>query len=323
MLPSKQKRKILNIILVASITFFMTFFNESLYLACAEGTSTTDNSPLDLALWCNVQEYGAKGDGLKDDTKAIQEAINYVYSIGGGTVYIPDGIYLVNPDTSIHMKNGITLRLSENATLKAKPSANGSYAIIEIYNNSDVSICGGSIVGERYTHLGITGDSGRGIEVWDSSNITIKDISISDCWGDGIYLGTNFENGYNSNIDIERFICSNNRRHGIAVISAKNLTIEDGVCCYTNGASSDTRSGLDLEPNYDTQILQNISIENLQTIDNGGYGLDFWLGTNYTAEVPISNVSVTIINHTDRGSVYGTLHDIKRYISKGYDITVL
>jgi hypothetical protein len=39
---------------------------------------------------------GAKGDSIHDDTVAIQDAINFVSSHGGGTVFFPEGIYLVN-----------------------------------------------------------------------------------------------------------------------------------------------------------------------------------------------------------------------------------
>jgi hypothetical protein len=106
---------------------------------------------------------------------------------------------------------------------------------------------------------------------------------------------------------------------GLTVISAKNLTIKDGVCSNTHG--TEPQSGLNLEPNYATQILQNILIENFKTVNNGGYGLDFWLGADIT-EVPISNVSIIIKNHIDHGSIKGTLHDIPVYISKGYNIEV-
>jgi hypothetical protein len=36
----------------------------------------------------NVKSYGAKGDGVTDDTAAIQEALNI-----GGNIYIPEGVY--------------------------------------------------------------------------------------------------------------------------------------------------------------------------------------------------------------------------------------
>jgi len=39
--------------------------------------------------YTSVLEFGAKGDGVTDDTEAIQKAINHVYARGGGTVYFP------------------------------------------------------------------------------------------------------------------------------------------------------------------------------------------------------------------------------------------
>ncbi|MBI3548191.1 MAG: fibronectin type III domain-containing protein [Elusimicrobia bacterium] len=44
----------------------------------------------------NVKNFGAKGDGVTDDTAAIQAALDSV-KIGGGTVYIPAGTYIVSP----------------------------------------------------------------------------------------------------------------------------------------------------------------------------------------------------------------------------------
>lgn len=46
-------------------------------------------------IWYNVKDpaYGAKGDGLNDDTTAIQAAINAAGAAGGGTVYFPAGTY--------------------------------------------------------------------------------------------------------------------------------------------------------------------------------------------------------------------------------------
>ena len=42
------------------------------------------------------QEYGAKGDGITDDSAAFQSAINAVYNPGnwgGGVVFVPAGYY--------------------------------------------------------------------------------------------------------------------------------------------------------------------------------------------------------------------------------------
>lgn len=43
----------------------------------------------------NVKDYGALGDGLTDDTVAIQTTINTCFAEGGGVVYFPNGIYII------------------------------------------------------------------------------------------------------------------------------------------------------------------------------------------------------------------------------------
>lgn len=46
----------------------------------------------------NVKDppYNATGDGVTDDTTAIQDAIDDVFAVGGGTIFFPKGIYLCN-----------------------------------------------------------------------------------------------------------------------------------------------------------------------------------------------------------------------------------
>lgn len=268
----------------------------------------------------NVKDYGAKGDGVNDDTAAINDAINYAAAESINKVSIPDGVYMINTDESVNLKSNIHLELSSGTTLKAIPTSSELNYIVYIKNVDNVTVTGGKIIGDRDSHLGTTGEWGMGIAMYDSRNITVSDISISDCWGDGIYIGTKTAGGYCDTVTVERFKCDNNRRMGLTIISAKNVIIRNGVCSNSNGTAPE--SGINLEPNYATQVLMNILIENVQTINNGGYGLDFWLGNDKT-DVPVSNVSLKIVNHTDMGSTQGTLHDIDDYISNKYNITVV
>src|SRR5690606_26514841 len=53
----------------------------------------------------NVRDYQAVGDGITDDTAAIQEAIGEATE--GDTVFIPDGAYLVR---SLGLKSGINIK---------------------------------------------------------------------------------------------------------------------------------------------------------------------------------------------------------------------
>ncbi|QQK04756.1 hypothetical protein JFN94_25855 [Burkholderia anthina] len=48
----------------------------------------------------SAKDFGAKGDGITDDTVAIQAAIDWIDSIGGGCVKLPRGTYLVSASRS-------------------------------------------------------------------------------------------------------------------------------------------------------------------------------------------------------------------------------
>jgi polygalacturonase len=71
-----------------------------------------------LANSVSVKDFGAKGDGLSLDTKAIQAAIEHVAGLGGGTVCVPAGTYICG---SIWLRSNIELRLSAGAVIKGSP----------------------------------------------------------------------------------------------------------------------------------------------------------------------------------------------------------
>lgn len=66
----------------------------------------------------NVRHFGAVGNGKVNDALAINNAINACNKAGGGTVFIPTGIYTTG---SIRLKSNITLVLDAGAVLVAMP----------------------------------------------------------------------------------------------------------------------------------------------------------------------------------------------------------
>ncbi len=60
-----------------------------------DGHHTGGGGGFDLG-WYNVEDYGAVHDGTTDDTAAIQDTIDACFAGGGGTVWFPSGVYLID-----------------------------------------------------------------------------------------------------------------------------------------------------------------------------------------------------------------------------------
>lgn len=88
----------------------------------------------------NIRKYGAKSDGKKVNTEAINKTIEVCSKMGGGSVIVPAGTWITGP---IHFKSNVNLVLEENAVLsfvddpKAYlPAVMTTWEGIECYNYS-------------------------------------------------------------------------------------------------------------------------------------------------------------------------------------------
>lgn len=217
----------------------------------------------------NVKKLGAKGDGVTDDTVVMQNILNSYDNI-----YIPDGVYMINVDISLKPKSNQMITMSENAVLKGIPSSKGYNAVIRISGESNVTVTGGKIIGERNDHIGTTGTWGMGVTILDgASDIEISDITISDCWGDGVYLGGS---PAVSAITIDSVISDNNRRQGMSITNANSVTVSNSKFINTNGVAP--QAGIDIEPNAN-ETATDIKLANVQSSNNAGYGVQL-LGKN-------------------------------------------
>lgn len=69
----------------------------------------------DPSVRLNIEDLGAKGDREFLNTEIIQKAIDHVSHTGGGSVVIPEGIFLTG---TVFLKNNVDLHLCENAVLQ-------------------------------------------------------------------------------------------------------------------------------------------------------------------------------------------------------------
>jgi hypothetical protein len=88
-------------------------------------TGATTNRPIEdkLRESVSVKDFGAVGDGVSDDTVAIQTALTYLLGAGGGTLLVPKGTYLVTGLSIDWVSANTTIRIQgagKNATVFQK-----------------------------------------------------------------------------------------------------------------------------------------------------------------------------------------------------------
>jgi polygalacturonase len=114
-----------------------------------------------LSATCNIESYGAKGDGKTDNTKAIQAAINAC--INAGTVVIPSGNFLTYP-ISVTSGTGLTIQLDGNliaGTVDNWPVSGGEYTNFFVMNGcSGCTVTGKGMINGGGTPWYIAFDNG-------------------------------------------------------------------------------------------------------------------------------------------------------------------
>lgn len=128
----------------------------------------------------SVVEYGAKGDGVTDDSTSIQNALNALSS-AGGIIYFPKGTYLIK--TGLLFYSNQTLFFENGATLLQGASI----------NNLLMSYCGDSVGGYNGVHdcviYGATFDGGSYttnntlVGIVHSKNIIFENCTFKNAYG--------------------------------------------------------------------------------------------------------------------------------------------
>ncbi|HHO9667302.1 TPA: phage tailspike protein [Escherichia coli] len=90
---------------------------------CPQGTLK------DILVSVTAEQFGAKGDGLTDDTLAIQAAIDYMYAAGGGKVILGAKVYLA---TNLILKPRVVIQgqTKETTMIKAPDNWTGNAVVM-------------------------------------------------------------------------------------------------------------------------------------------------------------------------------------------------
>jgi hypothetical protein len=221
----------------------------------------------------NVRTKGALGNGVHNDTAAIQAAINALPS-SGGTVYVPAGRYMIDASRSVVMRSHTRLQLASNAELDVIPNSLTRYYVVKAWNVNNVEIVGGKMVGDRTRHRGNGGEWGYGINISGSTKVLVKNLHLSNFWGDGMWIGGI---GYGSRlvkstyVTVNNIVSTNNRRQGLSIGPSNYVYIANSTFSNTNGTLP--QAGIDIEP-LTQGVASNVRMYNIVLSGNRGNGLE-------------------------------------------------
>ena len=242
-----------------------------------------------LARFYDVKNFGAKGDGVNIDSRAINLAITKASGQGGGTVYLPAGRYLCY---SIRLESNIRLYLDHGAAIVAAvPNDSMSYDLPED-NSSEYQDFG-------HSHWKNSLIWGIGLH-----NVTIEGFGLID-GTEGITRGQRLMNGHPAaNKAIALKECRNVTIRDVSMLrcghfamlltGVDNLTI-DNVRCDTN------RDGFDID------CCTNVRVSNchVNTLNDDAIVLKSSYALGYAK--PTENVAIT--NCHVSGYDIGTMMD--------------
>jgi hypothetical protein len=193
----------------------------------------------------SVKDFGAVGDGVTDDTAAIQAAID-ACSNNAGTLVFPFGTYVTS---TLVPKSNVTIDL-QGSTLALKDGTLDKF--FAGIGGENFSIINGTLDGNQANNTGATFLSGMS-SFTDWSGLVIRNVTFTE-----IYNATLFLDGTTNNVIID------------------NVLVVD--CGVVNGFS---RYAYGIQAYASTK---NISIKNYTVSNMYGFGIHFFGCTDFVAE---------------------------------------
>ena len=247
--------------------------------------------------------FSKKGD--IDYTAIVQQVLKEQRNI-----LFPNFPLLIN-DKGLYVRSNTNIYFQKYSKIIAKPSPKPKtdmnnikewYDILRIYDQKNINLYNLNIVGDRKKHNGKLGEWGAGIGIRNSCNVNVYNSKVSNTWGEGIFIGSE-DGGHSENIYLQNIFVDYARRNGIAITSGVNIKINGGVISNTYGTAP--MCGIDIEPSWYNDLLDQISLKNIYTFNNNNVGICLVLNAFSTKEIITpKNLNIEITNHVDYGSAY-------------------
>lgn len=244
----------------------------------------------------NVQNFGAIGDGITDDTEAIQTALDQA-----GTIKFPAGTFVVRP---LFLRSNTTLILDPKTVLLAQAGYQRLDSLLNFHsvdkvnvfaNNATIKMQKAEYIKQECPANSSTckpfhSEWRHGVSLNSSNDIFIQNLISKDSGGDGFDI-----NGFTTtsdskdpavierqrapskNVTLDHCTAENNFRNGLSIVDCQNCLINGGS--YNNTKGTAPEFGIDIEPNPGIpQWITDVRLINVRTQGNAQGGLSLVMG---------------------------------------------
>jgi hypothetical protein len=217
-----------------------------------------------LGEYVSVADFGATGDGITDDTSAIQAAIDAIEAIGGGSVLLPTGVYLVSDAITIDSE-GVELFGVGSNILSSADATGASMFLVDDGSTAD-AVISVQASGVTLRDFGIDGNSaGRtsgecnGLHFYAEASEAFTGcrayrVSVYDVYGNGVLVeasggSATFSQGVLEDVSIDS--CGGTASlYGIHLNTATDWELRN---CISNNSS--VGSGLYATASSDIRVI--------------------------------------------------------------------
>ncbi len=186
----------------------------------------------------HARAFGARGDGVADDTAAIKAALAACAAAGGGTVYFQPGKYVISSTIQVNDGRIVIQGAGWGSTIFSPRIESGDMFVFgdrahapERNKMADFSV-----------RPSVPMTSGAAIHVQNGNGIILSDFEI-----DGGYHGVSIDDlGLQSGVHLRDFIIVNTRQAAIVIGQNSPLPFQPNEVFLTNGTISQCLIGLAL-----------------------------------------------------------------------------
>ncbi|MDD5458623.1 MAG: glycoside hydrolase family 28 protein [Phycisphaerae bacterium] len=216
----------------------------------------------------NINDFGATGNAVTDNSDAFRKAIEECSKDKGGRVIVPPGKYLTGP---IRLKSDTTLHLEEDAVISFSDNFDDYPAVKSRWEGVECFGYCPCLYGQDLKNVSITGKGvidGNGYRWWNEYKKRIqhgqttpiserdkkfeklnKDIDISDCGGGGIgsffFRPPLIQFNNCSNVLLDGITARNSPFWNTHLLYCKDVTVENAT--FQNPDEGKNGDGLDID----------------------------------------------------------------------------